>query len=43
MDILGPQIKNPEYVNQKKSHGENDSTFRVKDDFDILISISEMK
>lgn len=30
-------------MNQKKSHGKNDSTFNAKDGFDILISISEMK
>lgn len=43
-DILGPQKKKQtEYVNQKKSHGENDSSFHVNDGFDILISISEMK
>lgn len=30
-------------MNQKKSHRKNDSTFNVKDGFDILISISEMK
>lgn len=32
-----------EYMNQKRSHGKNDSAFNVKDGFDILISTSEMK